>query len=99
VVELDLTSDKSVSDAIDRIVKERKRIDVLVNNSGYEQGGALEDDSMDQIKSLFETNLFSIGVVKILRSSNLYVVGYSSYSMQHCISLDSGFLRLTLYIN
>jgi NAD(P)-dependent dehydrogenase (short-subunit alcohol dehydrogenase family) len=59
VVELDVTSDKSVSDAIDKIVNEdNKRIDVLVNNAAYGQGGALEDDSMDEIKSLFETNLF-----------------------------------------
>ena len=54
-----MTSDKSVSDAIDKITnKEGKRIDVLVNNAGYGQGGALEDDSMDEIKALFETNLF-----------------------------------------
>jgi NAD(P)-dependent dehydrogenase (short-subunit alcohol dehydrogenase family) len=59
VVELEVTSDKSVSDAIDKITsKEGKRIDVLVNNAGYGQGGALEDDSMDEIKALFETNLF-----------------------------------------
>jgi NADP-dependent 3-hydroxy acid dehydrogenase YdfG len=34
-VKLDVTSDKSVSDAIDKINKESKRIDVLVNNAGY----------------------------------------------------------------
>jgi NAD(P)-dependent dehydrogenase (short-subunit alcohol dehydrogenase family) len=59
-VELDVTSDKSVSIAIDKITnKEGKRIDVLVNNAGYGQGVALEDDSMDEIKALFETNLFA----------------------------------------
>ena len=41
VVELDVISDKSVSDAIDKITnKEGKRIDVLVNNAGYGQGGS-----------------------------------------------------------
>ena len=40
VLQLDVTSDKSVSDAIDKIInKESKRIDVLVNNVGYGQGG------------------------------------------------------------
>jgi NAD(P)-dependent dehydrogenase (short-subunit alcohol dehydrogenase family) len=66
VIELDVTGDKSVSDAIDRIVKESKRIDVLVNNAGYGQGGALEDDSMDEIKSLFETNLF--GAIRVMKA-------------------------------
>jgi NAD(P)-dependent dehydrogenase (short-subunit alcohol dehydrogenase family) len=67
VVELDVTSDKSVSDAIDRIInKESKRIDVLVNNAGYGQGGALEDDSMDEIRALFETNLF--GTIRVMKA-------------------------------
>ena len=67
VVELDVTSDKSVSNAIDKIVNEEsKRIDVLVNNAGYGQGGALEDDSMDEIKSLFETNLF--GAIRVMKA-------------------------------
>lgn len=35
VVELDVNSDKSVDDAIDRINEESKRINVLVNNAGY----------------------------------------------------------------
>ena len=66
VMELDVTSDKSVSDAIDRVVKESKRIDVVVNNAGYGQGGALEDDSMDEIKALFETNLF--GAIRVMKA-------------------------------
>jgi NAD(P)-dependent dehydrogenase (short-subunit alcohol dehydrogenase family) len=67
VVELDVTSDKSVSDAIDKIINEEsKRIDVLVNNAGYGQGGALEDDSMDEIKALFETNLF--GAIRVMKA-------------------------------
>lgn len=40
VLQLDVTSYKSVSDAIDKIInKESNRIDVLVNNVGYGQGG------------------------------------------------------------
>jgi NAD(P)-dependent dehydrogenase (short-subunit alcohol dehydrogenase family) len=66
VMELDVTSDKSVSDAIDKINKESKRIDVVVNNAGYGQGGALEDDSMDEIKALFETNLF--GAIRVMKA-------------------------------
>jgi NAD(P)-dependent dehydrogenase (short-subunit alcohol dehydrogenase family) len=56
--ELDVDNDKSVTNAINTIVDERKRIDVLINNAGYSLGGALEETSMDEIKSQFETNFF-----------------------------------------
>ena len=66
VVELDVDSDKSVEDAIDRINDESKRIDLLVNNAGYSLFGALEDLSMDEIKAQFETNLF--GAIRIMKA-------------------------------
>jgi NADP-dependent 3-hydroxy acid dehydrogenase YdfG len=66
VIELDVDSDKSVEDAIDRINDESKRIDVLVNNAGYALVGALEDLSMDEIKAQFETNLF--GAIRVMKA-------------------------------
>jgi NAD(P)-dependent dehydrogenase (short-subunit alcohol dehydrogenase family) len=66
VVELDVNSDKSVEDAINRINDESKRIDVLVNNAGYSLLGALEDLSMDEIKAQFETNLF--GAIRVMKA-------------------------------
>jgi NAD(P)-dependent dehydrogenase (short-subunit alcohol dehydrogenase family) len=39
-VELDVTIDKSVNDAINKILLESKRIDVVVNNAGYAPVGA-----------------------------------------------------------
>lgn len=66
VVELDVSSDKSVNAAIDKINDESKRIDVLVNNAGYSLIGALEDLSMDEIKAQFETNLF--GTIRVMKA-------------------------------
>lgn len=66
VIELDVNDDKSVKDSIDKIMKESKRIDVVVNNAGYGQEGALEELSMEEIKAEFETNLF--GAIRVMKT-------------------------------
>jgi len=65
VVQLDVNDDSSVKDAIDNIVAENGRIDVLVNNAGYGLFSPIEDVSLDQVKEQFETNFF--GVVRVTR--------------------------------
>ena len=66
VVQLDVTDDSSVKNALDHIISEAARIDVLVNNAGYGLGGALEDLSMEEIKSQYETNLF--GLIRVTQA-------------------------------
>ena len=60
IVKLDVTDDQSVKDAIRTVVSENGRIDVLVNNAGYGLIGAFEDLSIDEIKNLYETNIFGL---------------------------------------
>jgi NAD(P)-dependent dehydrogenase (short-subunit alcohol dehydrogenase family) len=65
VLQLDVTDDKSVKDAINQMKDESSRIDVLVNNAGYGVMGAVEDLSLDEFKSQFETNFF--GVIRVTK--------------------------------
>ncbi len=65
VLQLDVTDNKSVKDSINQIKNERSRIDVLVNNAGYDVMGAVEDISLDEFKSQFETNFF--GVIRVTK--------------------------------
>jgi NAD(P)-dependent dehydrogenase (short-subunit alcohol dehydrogenase family) len=58
VVQLDVTENASVNNAIQTIASEAGRIDVLVNNAGYGLGGAFEDLLVEEIKDLYETNVF-----------------------------------------
>jgi NAD(P)-dependent dehydrogenase (short-subunit alcohol dehydrogenase family) len=65
VLKLDVTDDKSVKEAIERIVNEQGKIDVLVNNAGYALLGPLEDLSIQEVKEQFETNVF--GVIRVTK--------------------------------
>ena len=60
VIQLDVNDDSSVQQAIQIILKENERIDVLVNNAGFATLGAVEDTSVDEAKEQFETNFFSL---------------------------------------
>ena len=60
VKQLDVTDDASVKNAVQTILSEIGRIDVLVNNAGYVLEGAFEDLSVDEIKAQYETNVFGL---------------------------------------
>jgi NAD(P)-dependent dehydrogenase (short-subunit alcohol dehydrogenase family) len=60
LIQLDVTDVDSVKDAIEKIVSEKGRIDVLVNNAGYGLFGAFEDISLDEIKAQYDTNVFGL---------------------------------------
>ena len=60
VLELDVDDENSVKNAIRKILDQKQRIDVLVNNAGWGLWGCVEDVSVDEFKKQFDTNFFSI---------------------------------------
>jgi short-subunit dehydrogenase len=98
VLQLDVTDDKSVKDSISQIKDESSRIDVLVNNAGYDVMGAVEDISIDEFKSQFETNLFGVirvtkEVLPIMRNQRAgNIINISSVGGRIGIPLNSAYI-------
>src|SRR5579872_2222243 len=65
VLELDVDREDTIKSSITKIIHDKKRIDVLVNNAGYFLVGCLEDLSVDDVKAQFETNFF--GVIRTIQ--------------------------------
>jgi NAD(P)-dependent dehydrogenase (short-subunit alcohol dehydrogenase family) len=65
ILRLDVTNKESISEAVDKIISEKSRIDIVVNNAGYSLLGLLEQLDIDEIKEEFETNFF--GIIKLIQ--------------------------------
>lgn len=69
VAELDVTSDKSTNDLVERINNEEpKGLDVLINNAGIMYVGITEAYSLEQAQEQFDTNFFGV-----VRSSKAFL--------------------------
>ena len=66
VIDLDVTDDSSIQQAVAKIVTDSGRLDVVVNNAGVVARGPLEASTDEQISQLFNTNVF--GVIRVNRA-------------------------------
>ncbi|WP_143304683.1 oxidoreductase [Chitinophaga vietnamensis] len=59
-LEVDLESEASIQKAIDQTIAAFGKIDVVVNNAGYGQAGAIEELSASEVKRNFDVNVFAL---------------------------------------
>ena len=68
VLELDVTSDASVGDAFRDLYKKTEgKLDVLINNAGLFAQGIAETYTPDQVRDMFEVNVF--GIQRVTRAA------------------------------
>lgn len=75
IVSLDLTDQKSITAAVDTIIKNEGRIDILINNAGYGSYGSVEEVSIEEAKRQFEVNIFGLAritqlIIPFMREQN-----------------------------
>jgi NAD(P)-dependent dehydrogenase (short-subunit alcohol dehydrogenase family) len=60
LVEIDVTDDASVEQAIKAIIEATDRLDVVINNAGVSYSGPLEAFTLEQVQQQFATNVLSV---------------------------------------
>lgn len=63
---IDVTKTDSINNAVDTIVKNEGKIDVLVNNAGYGLLATVEDGTDEEMFNQFDVNVF--GLIKVTRA-------------------------------
>ena len=66
VVELDVSTDRSVDHAVEEVLASADRIDVLINNAGIASAVVTEAFTADQAKVVFNTNI--VGLLRTTRA-------------------------------
>lgn len=85
-LQLDVTKGESIAEAVAWLTQEYGRLDILINNAGYGQFGALMDLSHDDLRRQFETNVFAplaltrVALPLLLASKSARVVNLGSIS-------------------
>lgn len=71
LLKMDVTDEESMVSGVDRIIEEQGQIDVLVNNAGYGEYGAIEDTPIEDARHQLDVNLFGVARLTQLALPNM----------------------------
>ena len=106
LVALDVTNTETISNAITEVITKEGRLDVLVNNAGMGITGPIEDTPTDEMRKVFDTNLFGAidvakAVLPIMRNQKsgliinvTSIAGYMGLPYRGIYSATKGALEL-----
>lgn len=59
-IAMDITDESQVKNAVDQVMNEQGKVDVLINNAGFAIYGPVEEVPIDQARRQFEVNIFGL---------------------------------------
>lgn len=66
-LELDVTKPDQVKTAVEQAHKHFGRLDIVLNNAGYSLVGTIEEANADEVRALYETNIF--GTLAVIQAA------------------------------
>ena len=66
LIAMDVTSEASVTQALNLLLEREGRVDVVINNAGDGVAGSVEDTSLEEAQRQLDTNFF--GVLRVCRA-------------------------------
>jgi len=66
LVALDVTNIETINAAVTEVISKERRLDVLVNNAGMGITGPIEETPTDEMRNVFNTNLF--GAIDVMKA-------------------------------
>lgn len=91
VARLDVLDEASMVQVVERIKAEAGGIDILINNAGYSESGAIEELPMAAIRRQFETNVFGL-----IRLTQLVLPGMRQRRAGRILNISSVGGKITL---
>lgn len=85
MIQLDVDHDDSVTSAVQNVIEQEGRIDVLINNAGFSiSPAAAEESSIAQAQALFNTNFFGV-----VRMTNAVIPQMRQQGMGQIVNISS----------